>query len=106
MLLQEAMDKLQSLGTEQTRKTYRRHGSGDNVFGVLFGDLKILAKSIKRDHRLACQLWETNFDASFTPVGPRMETGPTGLFCHSNGRLSNARFRWMGTTSAHLITDK
>jgi 3-methyladenine DNA glycosylase AlkD len=64
MLLQDVMSKLESLGTEQTRKTYRRHGSGDNVFGVLFGDLKALAKKIKTDHELACQLWDTgNVDA-------------------------------------------
>ncbi|MBX9694718.1 MAG: DNA alkylation repair protein [Cyanobacteria bacterium] len=58
------MTKLESLGTEQTRKTWRRHGSGDNIFGVLIADLKTLAKSIKRDHKLACQLWDTeNVDA-------------------------------------------
>jgi len=64
MNLQEVMDKLESLGTEQTRKTYRRHGAGEKLFGVLFADLKALAKKIKCDHELACQLWETeNVDA-------------------------------------------
>ena len=64
MQLQEVMSQLESLGTEQTRKTYRRHGSGDNVFGVSFSDLYRIAKKIKCDHELACQLWETqNVDA-------------------------------------------
>ena len=64
MLLQDVMSKLESLGTEQTRKTYRRHGAGDNLYGVSFADMKVIAKKIKRDHQLACQLWETdNADA-------------------------------------------
>lgn len=64
MQLQEVMSQLKSLGTEQTRKTYRRHGSGDNVFGVSFADLYKIAKKIKCNHELACQLWETqNIDA-------------------------------------------
>ncbi len=64
MLLQDVMTTLESLGTEQTRKTWRRHGSGDNIFGVSFADLKTLTKKIKRNHQLACQLWETeNVDA-------------------------------------------
>lgn len=64
MILQDVMSKLESLGTEQTRKTYRRHGTGDKVFGVSFADLKVITKKIKQDHQLACQLWETeNADA-------------------------------------------
>lgn len=64
MNLQDVMAQLESLGTEQTRKTYRRHGAGDKLFGVLFADLKTLAKKIKCNHELACQLWETeNIDA-------------------------------------------
>ena len=59
MNLQEVMSQLESLGTEQTRKTYKRHGSGENVFGVSFENLKKLAKKIKTNHALACQLWNT-----------------------------------------------
>jgi len=29
MTLQETLQKLESLGTEQNRKTYQRHGAGD-----------------------------------------------------------------------------
>lgn len=64
MTLPETMQLLESLGTEQARKTYRRHGSGDNVFGVSFANLGALKKKIKTDHALAGQLWKTgNFDA-------------------------------------------
>ncbi len=64
MTLDEVMTTLEMLGTEQNRKIYRRHGAGDVLFGVSFGELKKLVRKIKRDHSLAEQLWETgNTDA-------------------------------------------
>jgi 3-methyladenine DNA glycosylase AlkD len=52
------------MGTEQNRKTYQRHCSGPNLFGVSFANLGKLAKQIKTDHALALQLWATgNADA-------------------------------------------
>jgi 3-methyladenine DNA glycosylase AlkD len=60
----QVLDQLRELGKEQTRKTYRRHGVGENLFGVSFADLKALAKQIKCDHELAVSLWSTgNHDA-------------------------------------------
>jgi len=53
----EAMARLESLGTEQTRKTYLRHGASEPLFGVKFGDLRPLGKKIGTDHALAEQLW-------------------------------------------------
>ena len=41
MTIQEALQKLEALGTEQNRKTYRRHGAGDKVFGVSFAHLGV-----------------------------------------------------------------
>ena len=64
MNVQEALDTLKSLGTEQYRKTYRRHGAGEDVYGVSFAHLKDLKKKIKTDHELAVALWESgNHDA-------------------------------------------
>ena len=58
------MAELESLGTEQNRKIYRRHGASDDVFGVSFADFKVLAKRIKTDQALAEALWQTgNSDA-------------------------------------------
>lgn len=60
----EVMAVLESLGTEQNRKVYRRHGGGAEIFGVSFANLGKLAKKLRRDHELARQLWESgNFDA-------------------------------------------
>jgi 3-methyladenine DNA glycosylase AlkD len=64
MKVQEALDTLRSLGTEQNRKIYRRHGAGEDVHGVSFAHLKDLKKKIKTDHELAVALWESgNHDA-------------------------------------------
>ena len=53
MNLRETLDTLKSLGKEQTRKTYRRHGAGEDVYGVNTPDLKSLQKKIKVDQALA-----------------------------------------------------
>ena len=62
--LAEAMQLLKDKGSEQTRRTYIRHGASEPLFGVKFGDLRPLAKRIGTDHDLAEQLWATgNTDA-------------------------------------------
>lgn len=64
LTLEQAMQTLESLGSEQTRRSYRRHGAAEPLFGVLFRDLRPLAKRIGHDHALARELWATgNFDA-------------------------------------------
>jgi 3-methyladenine DNA glycosylase AlkD len=64
MDLAETMKTLEALGTEQTRKTYTRHGAAEPLFGVLFGELAKLQKRIGKDHDLAAALWNTgNHDA-------------------------------------------
>ncbi len=64
MSLAEAMSALEQAGSEQTRKTYLRHGAGEPLFGVSFATLKTLLKKIGVDHELALALWDSgNFDA-------------------------------------------
>ena len=64
MTLEETMRELERLGTEQTRKTYGRHGAPQPLFGVSYADLGKLTKRIKRDQALAEALWATgNTDA-------------------------------------------
>lgn len=59
MTTQEILQTLQKLGKPQTAAIYRRHGSGDNVFGVLTSDIVKLQKKIKVNHPLAMDLWKT-----------------------------------------------
>ena len=51
------LTELESLGTEQARKTYRRHGVGENVWGVSYSDLGKYQKKIKTNHEIALDLW-------------------------------------------------
>jgi 3-methyladenine DNA glycosylase AlkD len=51
---------LKSKGKEQTRKIYARHGMNpERVLGVSVADLKVIAKSIKGQQALACELYST-----------------------------------------------
>jgi 3-methyladenine DNA glycosylase AlkD len=60
----EVMAALEAKGSEQTRKTYRRHGASEPLFGVKFGDLRPMGKMIGTDHALAERLWASgNADA-------------------------------------------
>jgi 3-methyladenine DNA glycosylase AlkD len=64
MNLQGILDALKSFGREPTRKTYRRHGAGEDCYGVSTPDLKSLQKKIRQDHALAGALWATgNYEA-------------------------------------------
>ncbi len=56
---QEILATLRKLGKPQTVAIYKRHGSGDNVFGVLTSEIAKLRKKIKVDHALAMALWNT-----------------------------------------------
>jgi 3-methyladenine DNA glycosylase AlkD len=65
--LQEVMDKLEQLGSEQTKKTFLRHGAMEPLYGVRVGDLKKhLVKQVKKDQELAKALYQTgNSDAMY-----------------------------------------
>lgn len=64
MTFDQVMKELKQNGTAQNIKVYKRHGAGDNLFGVSFADLRKLHKKIKIDHELAWKLWQTgNTDA-------------------------------------------
>lgn len=58
------MKQLQAAGSEQTRKTYARHGVSGEMYGVSYSEFGKLQKSIKKNHALARKLWDTgNHDA-------------------------------------------
>lgn len=66
MTVEEVMQQLEAMGTEQTKKTYLRHGAKEPFFGVKIGDMKKLVKEVKRDQDLALALYDTgNYDAMY-----------------------------------------
>lgn len=64
--LDQVMSALEKKGSAQTRKTFQRHGAGDDLYGVRVGDLKGIAKTIQGDQELAYELYDTgNYDAMY-----------------------------------------
>jgi 3-methyladenine DNA glycosylase AlkD len=61
------MSELKKKGKESTRKVYARHGMAtENMYGVSVADLKVIAKTIKGQQGLACELYATgNLDAMY-----------------------------------------
>ncbi len=54
------MAELKKKGSAQAQKTYARHGMAvENTFGVSIADLKSIARKIKGQQQLACELYET-----------------------------------------------
>ncbi|MDX1943029.1 MAG: DNA alkylation repair protein [Saprospiraceae bacterium] len=66
MTLNQVMSQLEQMGSEQTKKTFTRHGAREPFFGVKVQDLKTIQKKIKHNHDLALQLYNTgNSDAMY-----------------------------------------
>ena len=64
MTAKAILSELEALGSAQTCKIYKRHGIGEDQYGVSYANLKTLKKKIKVDHDAARQLWATgNHDA-------------------------------------------
>jgi 3-methyladenine DNA glycosylase AlkD len=92
----EVMAALEAAGSEQTRKTYRRHGIENEMFGVSYATYGALKKKIKVDHELARQLWATgNHDAQ---VLATMIADPRLM---SPGLLDD----WVKSLGSYAITD-
>jgi 3-methyladenine DNA glycosylase AlkD len=92
----EVLRELEAFGTEQNRKIYRRHGIGENMYGVSFANLGALKKKIKVDHELAQKLWATgNHDAQ---VLATMIADPAQM---DDKRLE----AWANDLSNYVITD-
>jgi 3-methyladenine DNA glycosylase AlkD len=54
------LGELKKKGTAQAQKTYARHGMlPEKTFGVSIADLKLIAKIIKGQQQLACELFAT-----------------------------------------------
>ncbi len=61
------MGALKKKGSEKMRAMYARHGmKTENVYGVSIADLKVIAKTIRGEQALACELYATgNLDAMY-----------------------------------------
>ena len=96
MDLASVMAELEALGTEQTRKTYQNHGAREPLFGVTLRDMKPLAKTIKKDHALAMELYATgNYDAQTL----------AGIVAEPDKMTASDFERWMETANCRATVD-
>lgn len=66
MTTQEIMNELKKKGSDSVKKIFMNHGIKEPLFGVKVGDLKVIQKKIKKDHKLAMELYATgNYDAMY-----------------------------------------
>src|SRR5262249_5705655 len=95
MTLNETLKQLKALGNEAVRKQNAKWGAGDNQFGVKHGDIRVLAKKIKADHKLAMALWKTgNIDAQYLAI---LLIKPKELSAKEVDRLvRSVSYAWVG----------
>lgn len=92
----EVMKELKGMGNEQTRKTYRRHGAPDSMFGVKIGDLKTIAKKIKGQQTLACELYDTgDIDAMYL----------AGIVADGSQMTKRQLQSWVKAANWHMLSE-
>jgi 3-methyladenine DNA glycosylase AlkD len=91
--LATVMAELKKKGTEKMRTMYARHGMAtDKVFGVSVAELKLIAKTIKGQQALACELYRTgNLDAMYlagmVADGQKMSNKELNAWAEGTGNL-------------------
>lgn len=66
MTAQQILSEIEPLGTEGYRRVLRNHGIKGPLFGVKIEELKKYKKAIKKDYRLALDLFDTGvYDAMY-----------------------------------------
>ncbi len=93
----DVMAELKKLGSEQTRKTFARHGAPvDQMYGVKVGDLKTIVKKIKGNQKLAMELYATgNSDAMYL----------AGLVADGAAMSKKELETWVKNASWHMISE-
>jgi len=104
----DVMAELEKKGSEKTRATYARHGIAGDVYGVSVADLKVIAKKIKGNQALACELYETrNYDAMYlagiVADGSQMSKKQIEAWAKGAtwGMMSEYTVPWVATESQH-----
>jgi len=69
MTAQQIVTELQSLGNESYKRTMLKHGVKEPFFGVKVEDLKKIQKRIKKDYRLALELYDTGISDAMYLAG-------------------------------------
>lgn len=102
MSAQAIVATLRKLGKPQTAAIYKRHGSGENVWGVLTSEIVKIKKKIKVDTTLAKELWSTgNAEARILAL---LISDPSKLSrTDADGLLRDGPVRFVGCYLADLV---
>lgn len=66
MTAQEILNELKPLGSESYKRVIFKHGVGEPCYGVKIGDMQKIVKRIKKDYRLALDLYDSGvYDAMY-----------------------------------------
>lgn len=96
MNLEMVMQELEALGKERTKKMYRSNGAREPFFGVATGDMKPIAKKIKKNQPLAEQLYATgNYDAMYF----------AGIIADPKAMTEADFERWMDAAYFYMLSD-
>lgn len=69
MTVKKALAELKKLGDDSVLKRNAKNGASDDQFGVPLGEIRKVAKAIKKNHELGLELWETgNADAQLLGI--------------------------------------
>jgi 3-methyladenine DNA glycosylase AlkD len=96
MNLEMAMQELEALGKERTKKIYQSNGAHEPLFGVATGEMKPIFRKIKHNQPLAELLYASgNYDAMYF----------AGVIAEPKA-MSEADFdRWMDSAYFYMLSD-
>ncbi|HYF94684.1 MAG TPA: DNA alkylation repair protein [Symbiobacteriaceae bacterium] len=96
MDFQTVMQELEALGKERIKKTYMSNGAHEPLFGVATGEMKPLAKKIKKNQPLAELLYATgNYDAMYF----------AGIIADPKAMTEEGFERWMDAAYFYMLSD-
>ncbi len=109
MTAQDILDEIKPLGSERYKSVLmQNHGVREPCFGVKIADLKKIQKRIKKNHRLALDLYDTgNYDAMYLAGliadDPQMSKADLQHWAESAyvGSLAGSTVAWVAAGSPH-----
>ena len=96
MTAADIIAEIEPLGLESYRKVIRNHGVVDPLFGVKIEELKKIQKRIKKDYKLALDLYDTGiYDAQYL----------AGLIADDLKMTKADLQHWLETANSHVVTE-
>ena len=90
------LQELEAMGSESTKRTFKKHGAPEPLFGVKVGDLKKIVQRVKKNHDLSLVLYDTgNSDAMYL----------AGLIADEKKISRHELQHWVERASWHMLSE-